>query len=110
MAPGASASVHISSQTTAASAGDYPNTATASASNAPPVDATATIKVVADVPVVTQGPPVTTTPPPTTTTVAPPQLPRTGAPTAWLAGLGLALIAAGAALAQSRKRRRNEVV
>jgi uncharacterized repeat protein (TIGR01451 family) len=47
MAPGASASVHISSVTTAASAGTYPNTATASAGNAPSVNASATIVVLA---------------------------------------------------------------
>jgi uncharacterized repeat protein (TIGR01451 family) len=47
MGPGDSASVHISSATTAASAGTYPNTATASATNAPPVTGSATIVVLA---------------------------------------------------------------
>jgi uncharacterized repeat protein (TIGR01451 family) len=47
LAPGASVSVHIASGTTAASAGSYPNTATASASNAPSKDASATIDVLA---------------------------------------------------------------
>ena len=47
MAPGASNSVHISSATTSASAGSYPNTATASATNHPSVDASATIVVLA---------------------------------------------------------------
>ena len=45
MAPGASASVHIQSATTAASVGTYKNTATASATNAPSVSATASIMV-----------------------------------------------------------------
>jgi uncharacterized repeat protein (TIGR01451 family) len=47
MAPGASYTVHITSPTTAASAGSYPNTATASATNAPSVSASATIVVLA---------------------------------------------------------------
>jgi uncharacterized repeat protein (TIGR01451 family) len=47
MAPGASASVHISSATTVASAGTYKNTATASATNAPSIMASATIVVTA---------------------------------------------------------------
>jgi uncharacterized repeat protein (TIGR01451 family) len=64
MAPGASVSVHIASGTTAASGGTYPNTATASASNHDPVDASATIvvqppglsiKKVADAPQVDAG-------------------------------------------------------
>jgi uncharacterized repeat protein (TIGR01451 family) len=45
MAPGASASVHISSATTGGSAGSYENTATASATNASSVMASATIVV-----------------------------------------------------------------
>jgi uncharacterized repeat protein (TIGR01451 family) len=45
LALGASASVHIQSATTFASGGTYVNTATASATNAPPVQATATIVV-----------------------------------------------------------------
>ncbi|HWF57115.1 MAG TPA: hypothetical protein VG520_02045 [Candidatus Dormibacteraeota bacterium] len=47
MGPGTSASVHISSATTAASAGTYPNTATASSTNGPSVNASATIVVLA---------------------------------------------------------------
>jgi uncharacterized repeat protein (TIGR01451 family) len=47
MANGASIPIHISSVTTAASAGTYPNTATASATNAPSVNASATIVVLA---------------------------------------------------------------
>jgi len=47
MAPGASASVHISSATTLASSGTYKNTATASATNAPSITASATIVVTA---------------------------------------------------------------
>jgi uncharacterized repeat protein (TIGR01451 family) len=50
MIPGATASVHISSPTTSASAGTYKNTATASASNAPSVSATATIVVTPTIP------------------------------------------------------------
>jgi uncharacterized repeat protein (TIGR01451 family) len=45
LAAEASASVHIVSATTAASGGTYENTATATADNAPPVDATATVVV-----------------------------------------------------------------
>ena len=45
LAPGASVSVHITSATTTASAGSYLNTATASATNAPSVSASATIVV-----------------------------------------------------------------
>jgi len=47
LAPGASAPVHISSATTVASAGTYKNTATASATNAPSIMASATIVVTA---------------------------------------------------------------
>jgi uncharacterized repeat protein (TIGR01451 family) len=47
MAPGASNSIHVVSATTAASAGTYPNTATASATNQPSVQASATIVVLA---------------------------------------------------------------
>jgi uncharacterized repeat protein (TIGR01451 family) len=48
MLPGASASVHVRSATTAASVGTYLNTATATATNVPaPVKATATTKVLA---------------------------------------------------------------
>src|SRR5262249_29503798 len=47
LAPGATVSVHIASATIAASAGTYPNTATASASNTDSVEASATIVVVA---------------------------------------------------------------
>ena len=47
MAPGASASIHIISATTKDSAGTYPNTATASASNTDSVQASATIVVLA---------------------------------------------------------------
>ncbi len=47
LAPGASASVHITSATTLASAGTYKNTATASATNAPNITASATIVVTA---------------------------------------------------------------
>jgi uncharacterized repeat protein (TIGR01451 family) len=47
LAPGASASVHVSSATTVASAGTYKNTATASATNAPSIMASATIVVTA---------------------------------------------------------------
>jgi uncharacterized repeat protein (TIGR01451 family) len=47
MAPGASNSVHIVSATTSASAGSYPNTATASATNTDSVQASATIVVLA---------------------------------------------------------------
>jgi uncharacterized repeat protein (TIGR01451 family) len=45
LAPGASASVHVHSGTTVWSAGTYPNTATASATNSPKVQASATTKV-----------------------------------------------------------------
>ena len=45
MAPGDSESVHIVSATTAASGGNYPNTATATADNHDPVDAAAEIVV-----------------------------------------------------------------
>ncbi|HEY8755194.1 MAG TPA: DUF11 domain-containing protein [Candidatus Dormibacteraeota bacterium] len=47
MAATDSYTIHITSSTTAASAGTYPNTATASASNAPSVNASATIVVLA---------------------------------------------------------------
>ena len=67
MGPGDTASVHIVSATTAASGGTYPNTATATADNHGPVDATATIVVVppalsitktADAPQVNAGEPI----------------------------------------------------
>jgi hypothetical protein len=45
LAPGASASVDVRSATTSASAGHYTNTATASATNAPSVQASATVVV-----------------------------------------------------------------
>jgi uncharacterized repeat protein (TIGR01451 family) len=45
MAPGASASVHIKSATTVGSVGTYNNTATASATNAPSISASATIVI-----------------------------------------------------------------
>jgi uncharacterized repeat protein (TIGR01451 family)/LPXTG-motif cell wall-anchored protein len=67
MGPGASASVHIVSATTAASGGDYPNTATATADNHGPVEASAEIVVLppkllitktADAPQVNAGQPI----------------------------------------------------
>src|SRR4029079_6349215 len=66
LAPGASASVHVTSATTNASAGDYPNTATVSATNGTPVHATATTSVITPTPVSVQDTPTTTT-----TTIAP---------------------------------------
>lgn len=47
MAPGATYHIHITSSTTASSAGTYPNTATAAADNAPSVNASATVVVIA---------------------------------------------------------------
>src|SRR5207247_1776002 len=67
MGPGDSESVHIVSATTAASGGDYPNTATAKADNHDPVDASAEIVVLppslsitktADAPLVDAGLPI----------------------------------------------------
>jgi uncharacterized repeat protein (TIGR01451 family) len=67
MKPGASNSVHITSATTAASAGTYKNTATASATNTSSVQASATTQVLApalsitktaDVPSVNAGTPI----------------------------------------------------
>ena len=46
MAPGASASVHVSSATTSGSAGTYSNTATVSATNAPSANASASVTVI----------------------------------------------------------------
>jgi hypothetical protein len=106
MEAGASASVHITSATTSASAGTYENTATASASNEASVEASARTSVVVVTPVSVQG--STTTVPPTTTTVpvTPQALPFTGGNAAALAAVALVLMAAGAALTLSRRRRR----
>jgi LPXTG-motif cell wall-anchored protein len=103
MAPGDSASVHITSDTTDASAGTYPNTATAAATNAGSVHASATIVVVANTPITPQGSTSTTS---TTTTVPPPPLPFTGSNTALLVLVGAALVGGGMALTLGRRRRR----
>jgi uncharacterized repeat protein (TIGR01451 family) len=105
MAPGAKASVHVTSATTAASVGDYPNTATVSATNGTPVDASATTSVIADTPVSIQGSIPTTT---TTTTIAPAPLPLpfTGSSAAALAAIALVLMATGGTMILSRRRRR----
>ncbi len=50
LAPGDTAVVHVTSPTTGASVGSYPNTATASADNNPPVTGSATITVRANPP------------------------------------------------------------
>jgi LPXTG-motif cell wall-anchored protein/uncharacterized repeat protein (TIGR01451 family) len=110
--PGDSVSVHVVSATNDNSGGEYPNTATAAASNADPVEASATIVVIPPTPVTTVGSTATTSttsttvPTPVTTAAPPPSLPRTGSTVAGLAGFGLSLVAAGGALALSRKRRR----
>ncbi|MDQ1456480.1 MAG: hypothetical protein QOH28_2100 [Actinomycetota bacterium] len=109
LAPGASASVHVTSATTSASVGDYPNTATASTTNGTPVHATATISVIAPSSVVIQG---TTTTTSTSTTIAPTPppppgpLPFTGSSAGALAALALVLMMAGGTMAMSRRRRR----
>jgi uncharacterized repeat protein (TIGR01451 family) len=109
MAPGDSASVHVVSDTTDDSIGDYDNTATASATNHPPVDDSAKTTVIAEVPVTVQSSTTTTTVPTPVTTQAPPPpgpLPFTGGSTGPLALFALVLVAAGGALAMSRRRRR----
>jgi uncharacterized repeat protein (TIGR01451 family) len=100
MAPGVEASVHVSSGTTNASVGTYDNTATASATNAPSVEASATTKVIAVATVTTLGSTTTTT----TVIETPAQLPFTGGNTRTLLLAGLALLLAGGALALSRRR------
>jgi uncharacterized repeat protein (TIGR01451 family) len=106
MAPGASASVHITSTTTDASVGDYPNTATASATNASSVQASADTKVIAVVPITVAGSTTTTTPAPTTTAAKPTTLPFTGSNGSGLATVGFVLLVAGGFLALSWRRRR----
>jgi uncharacterized repeat protein (TIGR01451 family) len=106
MAPGGSASVHITSSTTEASVGDYPNTATASATNAPSVQASADTKVIAVVPITVAGSTTTTstTEPRTTTTTG--SLPFTGSNGSGLATVGFLLLVAGGFLAMTWRRRR----
>jgi uncharacterized repeat protein (TIGR01451 family)/LPXTG-motif cell wall-anchored protein len=111
MAPGATASVHMVSDTTDASVGDYDNVATASASNHPPVDDDAKTVVIATTPITQQNTttttiPSTTTIPTTVTTEAPGPLPFTGGSTGPLASLAGILVLAGGVLALSRRRRR----
>ena len=106
MDPGASTSVHVTSATTNASKGTYENTATATATNGTPVTAAATTSVIVDTPVVQQGR-ADSRPPPR----RPPfrrrrSLPFTGANAAALAVFALVLMATGAAMALSRRRRR----
>jgi uncharacterized repeat protein (TIGR01451 family) len=105
LAPGASASVHVISATTDASVGDYPNTATVSATNGTPVHATATTSVIAVTPVSVLANPTTTT---TTPTIAPQPgaLPFTGSSAGALAALALVLMLTGGTMALSRRRRR----
>jgi uncharacterized repeat protein (TIGR01451 family) len=102
MAPGDGASVHVSSATTDASVGTYDNTATAAATNAPPVEASATTKVIAVATVTTVG---STVAPTTTVAETPAQLPFTGGNSQGLLLAGTALVLAGGALALSRRRR-----
>jgi uncharacterized repeat protein (TIGR01451 family) len=100
MAPGDSASVHVVSATTSGSIGRYDNTAVAAATNASSVQASATTSVI-------EESPVTALASTTTTTVAPPapSLPFTGSDSARLGIVGLVLVATGAALFLSRRRR-----
>jgi uncharacterized repeat protein (TIGR01451 family)/LPXTG-motif cell wall-anchored protein len=100
MAPGDSASVHVSSNTTDASVGAYPNTATATASNSSPVEASAEIAVIA----VTPETVLATTVPPTTVQAAQ-ELPRTGSNTGPLLWLAFALLGSGLGLAAARRRK-----
>ena len=124
MDPAASATVRLSSGTTAATAGSLVNTATARAANFGPVTATATIVVTVPTAVLsaTQTAPETTVPAPTTTTTAPapattttiaPQvlsqsLPRTGVDAMTMVALGLGLVLLGAALKRSARSRRTD--
>jgi uncharacterized repeat protein (TIGR01451 family) len=104
LAPGASASVHITSATTDASIGDYPNTATVSATNGKSVQAKAITTVIAASPVTPLSVPTTTT---TTIAPAPPgPLPFTGSSAGTLALLALVLMLTGGTMALSRRRRR----
>jgi hypothetical protein len=107
LAPGASASLHLTSATTSASVGVYPNTATVSATNGTPVHATATTRVIAETPVTALSIPSTTT---TTIAPTPPPppgpLPFTGSSAGALAALALVLMMAGGTMAMSRRRRR----
>jgi hypothetical protein len=103
MAPGASTSVHVSSATTTASVGEFPNTATASATNGTPVKADARTSVIANVPVTAASVPTTTT----TIAPAPPApLPFTGSSAGALAAIALVLMLTGGTMALSRRRRR----
>jgi uncharacterized repeat protein (TIGR01451 family)/LPXTG-motif cell wall-anchored protein len=97
MAPGDSTSVHIVSDTTSESVASYPNTATASTTNGTSVHASAHISVIAVTPITAQAT--------TTTTVEQAALPRTGANSGGLALFAVILVAGGAALAFSRRRR-----
>jgi uncharacterized repeat protein (TIGR01451 family)/LPXTG-motif cell wall-anchored protein len=101
MAPGASASVHITSATTDASVATYKNTATASTTNGGSVHASATVDLLAVTPVTVLESTTTTT----TTTPVVQTLPRTGSNSWPLIFIGLAFVAGGVALAASRRRR-----
>jgi uncharacterized repeat protein (TIGR01451 family) len=96
MAPGDSASVHVSSGTTAASVASYPNTATASTTNGGSVHATAEIGVIEDTPITAAA---------TTTTTVVEALPFTGSNSGGLTVVAVALLFGGAALAATRRRR-----
>ena len=125
MDPGASATVRLSSGTTAATAGSLVNTATARAANFGPVTATATIVVTVPTAVLgaAQTAPEATVPAPTTTTTAAPaptttttvaprvlsqSLPRTGVDALTMVGLGLGLVLVGAALKRGGRSRRSD--
>jgi hypothetical protein len=125
MDPGASATVRLSSGTTAATAGSLVNTATARAANFCPVTATATIVVTVPTAVLgaAQTAPEATVPAPTTTTTAAPaptttttvaprvlsqSLPRTGVDALTMVGLGLGLVLVGAALKRGGRSRRSD--
>ena len=96
MAPGDSASVHVSSDTTSASVASYPNTATASTTNGGSVHDSAEISVIEVTPITAAA---------TTTTTVVPALPRTGSNSGGLTVVAVALLVGGGALAASRRRR-----
>jgi len=104
LAADADVSVHVTSATTAASCGDYPNTATLLANNAPALTADASTTVnCAGVEAIT--PPPAIIPP----VIVPPQvapLAFTGAPLYGEIGLALGLVLLGGLLLAATRRRR----
>ena len=117
LAPAATASVHISSATTAVTAGTLANTATAKATNAPEVIGSASI-VVTPTPavvqdIVLQAPPAPPAPVPAPAVLAAVELPRTGSDVGGLIQFSLALLGLGGMSMipdHLRRRRRIDLV